>query len=485
MAKRKSRNPIGFTPWPVTFWSIASLIALFASLVTVHNIVPPAPSNPIPYPGVNLTEAWRDLQFLTNGYHPYNSRRNDQVRDWLLQRIEAILKRNAPSKSHFPMAANKSSDAPAVIINDIYSNLTFSSADSALSVAFTGTNIIVYIRGTEDAPGLFWTESGYATRSKADSKGGVLVNAHFDSVPSGFGATDDGVGVITILQLISYFTVPQNQPKRGIVALLNNGEEDYLNGAYAFSQHPISTFPHTFLNLEGAGAGGRAVLFRSTDTQVTKFYKRAPHPFGTVVSADGFKRGLVRSQTDYVVFNGDLGMRGLDVAFFEPRSRYHTREDSAKYTSKNSLWHMLSASIATMQGLTSDMSSEFDGEPSSQGKVASGEGSESVWFDVFGERFAVFDLHSLFAVSVTLLVATPILFLSLTLLLVHLDKWYPFSNTKIVPEVEEVVRLDGLHAFFRTPVVYVVSIGSVVGLAFLLKKINPYIISGSPYSVWR
>ena len=129
---------------------------------------------------------------------------------------------------------------------------------------------------------------------------------------------------MSILQLIKYFSTPGNQPKRGIIALLNNGEEDFLNGARVFARHPASRFPHTFLNLEGAGSGGRATIFRSTDTEVARFYRGTKNPFGTVVSADGFKRGLVRSQTDYIVFDGNLGMRGLDVAFMEPRARYHT-----------------------------------------------------------------------------------------------------------------------------------------------------------------
>jgi len=50
------------------------------------------------------------------------------------------------------------------------------------------------------------------------------------SVSTGFGATDDGIGVITVLQLIRFFTTSGNEPKKGIVAMLNNGEEDFLNG---------------------------------------------------------------------------------------------------------------------------------------------------------------------------------------------------------------------------------------------------------------
>ncbi|KAJ9637177.1 hypothetical protein H2199_007463 [Coniosporium tulheliwenetii] len=312
---------------------------------------------------------------------------------------------------------------------------------------------MVYIRGTEDDKSDWWNMDTSLKTSRPNSgRGGVLVNAHYDSVSTGYGATDDGVGMVTVLQLISYFTSPGNRPARGIVALLNNGEEDYLNGARAFAQHPISQFPHTFLNLEGAGAGGRAAMFRSTDTEVTKFYKKSPYPFANVVSRDGFERGLIRSQTDYVVFNGELGLRGLDVAFFEPRSRYHTTEDSARETSVNSLWHMLSAAIATTEGLASDTSSEFDGEGSvRKGRVNAGHGTDAVWFDIFGRAFTVFRLHTLFALSVTLLVVTPMLLIALSFILSRVDKYYLFSRKKYVhsSDDDEPVYLNGWRGFFR------------------------------------
>ena len=98
-----------------------------------------------------------------------------------------------------------------------------------------------------------------------------MVNAHFDSVSTGYGATDDGVGVITTLQLIKYFTTPGNTPKRGVVALFNNGEEDGLYGAKAFLSHPMASFVHTFLNLEGAGAGGRP---HSSGAQILRSLER-------------------------------------------------------------------------------------------------------------------------------------------------------------------------------------------------------------------
>ncbi|KAF2424422.1 endoplasmic reticulum metallopeptidase 1 [Tothia fuscella] len=476
MAKRQPRNPLAFTPGPVTFFTTLILAALFTSLVIVHHVVPPAPKSPTPLPGINITEAWLDLQQLSNGYHPYNSHRNNQVRNWLLQRIDDILKRNGVRD--YTGAAK---DGPVKVYNDMNSSLMFGSPDSALAVAFAGENIMVYIRGSEDDEGYWWENPKIV-----DGRGGVLVNAHFDSVPSGYGATDDGVGVVSILQLISYFTRSENAPKRGLVALLNNGEEDYLNGAYAFTQHPLSKFPHTFLNLEGAGAGGRATLFRSTDNEVTKFYRNAPNPFGTVVSADGFKQGLVRSQTDYVIFNGELGMRGLDVAFMEPRARYHTIEDSTRYTGKDSLWHMLGASIATLQGLTSDTSDTFNGDVTVEGGVSSGRGADTVWFDLFGRVFAVFELNILFAISVSLLVVTPLTLIALHIILVKTDKWYPFARKGYLrsSEDDDYVSFNGWRGLFRTPVAVVLATAATIGLGFLVAKLNPYIVYSSEYSVW-
>lgn len=216
------------------------------------------------------------------------------------------------------------------------------------------------------------------------------------------------------------------------------------------------------------------MLFRSTDTEVTRAYKNSPYPFGSVVTSDGFNRGLVRSQTDYVVFNGILGMRGLDVAFFEPRARYHTSQDDTRHTTKNSLWHMLSAALATTKSLTSDSSDNTK------------QGSRGVWFDLFGRGFGVFQLHTVFALSVTLLVVAP-LFILLTLITVHrVDKLYLFSSSKLHHTFsgDESIPLYGWRGFFRFPLILAAACAAPVALAYLLSQENKYIAHGNEWSVW-
>ena len=64
--------------------------ALLAPLLYIHETVPHAPVESS-FKGVSLDEAWQDLANLTQHYHPFNTRANDEVRDWLLLRTQQIL----------------------------------------------------------------------------------------------------------------------------------------------------------------------------------------------------------------------------------------------------------------------------------------------------------------------------------------------------------------------------------------------------------
>lgn len=91
----KLSNPFAFRPGLVTFWTTVVYLAVVIPLLYVHETVPGAPADDALDGGLNLTEAWLDLQSITKSYHPYNSHENDRVRDFLLARAEQILHRNA------------------------------------------------------------------------------------------------------------------------------------------------------------------------------------------------------------------------------------------------------------------------------------------------------------------------------------------------------------------------------------------------------
>ncbi|KAG9252957.1 putative zinc metalloprotease [Emericellopsis atlantica] len=489
----KLSNPFAFRPGQVTFWTTVVYLAIAIPLIWVHESVPPAPQDRSLRQGLNLTEAWLDLQTITTNYHPYNSRDNDRVRKYIIDRSKAILKRNDVhyKKESLPSSETAVNGSTAVtLFDDRVSNFTRVDENWRYSARrgtyFEGSNFYIYIRGTEDADGDWWAKD--SSSSKAQKPGGVLVNCHFDSVSTGFGATDDGIGCVTMLQLLSFFTSSGRQPKNGIVLLFNDAEEDGLLGATAFGQSPLRGFVHTFVNLEGAGAGGRAILFRATDLEIAQAYSTTPHPFGSVVAADAFKRGLIKSGTDYEVFYDSFGQRGMDIAFYGPRARYHTDQDDARHASVDSVWHMLSAALASTEKLAHQSNTVFSGERSDGDghKVQNGKPTQGVWFDMFGDAWVTMALRGLFAWSLTLLVATPLVLLIVTYLLKRKGKYYFFSrDVKIDSELhDDPVRLGGWKGFTRFPLALIFAGALTIASVLLVAKINPLIVYSSAYVVW-
>jgi len=96
-----------------------------------------------------------------------------------------------------------------------------------------------------------------------------------------------------------------------------------------------------FINLEGAGAGGRPALFRSTSLRLTEAFSAAAHPHGSVLFSDVFASGAVRSITDFQIYRA-AGMVGVDYAFYTGRHKYHTVYDSVpSLRGKKALWGMM------------------------------------------------------------------------------------------------------------------------------------------------
>lgn len=81
-----------------------------------------------------------------------------------------------------------------------------------------------------------------------------------------------------------------------------------------------------------------------------------PRPHANVLSADAFKRGAIRSGTDYSVYTEGAHMQGLDLAFYKGRSKYHTKLDAVPYTDgqEKSLWSMMEAARGAGSALLND-----------------------------------------------------------------------------------------------------------------------------------
>ena len=66
----------------------------------------------------------------------------------------------------------------------------------------------------------------------------LLLNAHFDSVPTSPGAGDDGAMVAAMLEILTKLTKSNETYKHGLIFLFNGFEENNKQGSYAFvTQH--------------------------------------------------------------------------------------------------------------------------------------------------------------------------------------------------------------------------------------------------------
>lgn len=97
-------------------------------------------------------------------------------------------------------------------------------------------------------------------------------------------------------------------------------------------------------------------------------------------------------------------------------------------------------------------------------------------------------LHTIFAITITLIVVPFVVMVVAMWALGHSNKLYFFSNTAYIPPPPEDSiasrTTQGWRGVLRFPVAFVAASASVVGMAFLINKLNPMVVYSSQYSVW-
>jgi Peptidase family M28 len=172
----------------------------------------------------------------------------------------------------------------------------------------------------------------------------LALMAHYDSVPSGPGAADDGEGVAVLLETLR--ALRASPPLRNdVIFLFTDGEEAGLLGSKAFvDAHPGDV--GLALNFEARGTGGPGMLFETSGGNgwmVRQFAAVAPHPLGSSLSYEAYRR--MPNDTDLTVFK-KAGIAGLNFAFIDGVTRYHTHLDDVRYLDKRSLQHQGSYALS-------------------------------------------------------------------------------------------------------------------------------------------
>ncbi|PLR85614.1 hypothetical protein CVD25_16090 [Bacillus canaveralius] len=227
----------------------------------------------------------------------------------------------------------------------------------------------------------------------------VMVMAHYDSVPEGPGANDDGVNVAVMLEAMR--VLKKEEPMRNtMVFLFTDGEELGLYGAKEYLKKHSSEHIGFVINLEARGYKGPVILFQTSGpngSAIQLFNEYVNNPYAFSFMEDIYRH--LPNDTDFTPFKEE-DISGLNFAYAEGAHVYHTKEDDLKHVYLPTVQHSGQYVLSMTKALSSmDLSTLGNKE-------------NQVFFNVFGDHLVVFPVSwNVFLAAIALLLsATTILY---------------------------------------------------------------------------
>ncbi len=171
------------------------------------------------------------------------------------------------------------------------------------------------------------------------SRKALMLSAHYDSVPQGPGAGDDGASVAAILETLR--ALKNEMPlQNDLICLFTDGEEVGLLGAEAFvAEHPWAHEVGLALNFEYRGNRGAMLMFETSPGNgrlIEGMAQAVAHPIANSLNYEIYK--LLPNDTDLSSFKR-AGIPGLNFSAIEGHTSYHTALDRPELLDKASLQH--------------------------------------------------------------------------------------------------------------------------------------------------
>lgn len=189
-------------------------------------------------------------------------------------------------------------------------------------------------------------ENIFARLNGSNNTKAIVLTGHYDSVPTAPGANDDGTAVAAMLETLRALKAGPSL-KNDVVFLFSDGEEMGLLGAQAVVEDPkaVQAIGLVF-NFEARGSGGPSLMYETSDGNqglIEEFAKAVARPLTNSLLFEVYKR--LPNDTDFSVYKR-AGLTGLNFAYIDQSTHYHTRLDNAGNVSESSLQHHGSYALA-------------------------------------------------------------------------------------------------------------------------------------------
>ena len=257
---------------------------------------------------VSAERALEHLKIIAAEPHPMGSEAHAEVRDYLIEQIEGLG-----------------------LEAEVQVTTVFENYDRQNRVARV-QNVLTRLPGSE----------GGST---------LLLSAHYDSVLHSPGASDDGAGVVALLEILRALQVSEPLAN-DVIVLFSDGEENGLLGAKAFQdQHPWAEEVDLVVNLEARGASGPSIMFETgprTGSLMGDFASFTPRPVAASYSFDIYR--FLPNNTDFTIYK-KADKAGFNFAYINDLRAYHSMFDNIERIDLRSLQHHADNTYAIVRGL--------------------------------------------------------------------------------------------------------------------------------------
>lgn len=219
----------------------------------------------------------------------------------------------------------------------------------------------------------------------------VLLAAHYDSVPAGPGASDDGVGVAALLEIARILTVTPMR-RHPVVLLVTDGEEAGLLGAQLFTrEHRLAKKIIAAVNMDARGVSGLSLMFETgtANAWLMRLYAGAISEPVTNSSTYLIYKSLPNN-TDFTIFKS-ASYQGFNLAFIGDVAHYHTPLDTWSNASISTIQHQGDNALGALNSLAD--------APDLPQIAQESKPKDSVFFDVFARRVVIWPVIMIFPAS--------------------------------------------------------------------------------------